>query len=79
MIALNGRLGSLPSLIPDDEVALNGFENLLFKQHVLLLSLGNNLLLAYSLHGVIFSMLYCGHLGITEMIIICARVLEVQF
>lgn len=80
MIAFNGGVRSLLSLIPDNEVALNGSENLLFKQHVFLLSLGNNLLLADSLHGVIFPVVYCCHLRITEIIIIiCARVLEEQF
>lgn len=48
--------------IPDDEVTLGGFKDLLLKQHVLLLSLGNNVLLADSLHGVICPMIHCGHL-----------------
>ena len=52
--------------IPDDEVALDGFQDLLLKQHVLLLSLGNNVLLADSLHGVIFPMIHSGHLRNTK-------------
>lgn len=47
---------------PDDEVALDGLQNLLLKQHVLLLSLGNYVLLADALHGVICAMIHCGHL-----------------
>lgn len=50
------------SVIPDDEVTLGGFKDLLLKQHVLLLSLGNDVLLADSLHGVIRPVIHCGHL-----------------
>ena len=56
--------------IPDDEVTLDGFQDLLLKQHVLLLSLGNNVLLADSLHGVIFPMIHSGHLRNTKTIFI---------
>lgn len=52
----------LPSVVPDNEVTLDGFKDLLLEQHVLLLSLGHYVLLADSLHGVIFPVLQRGHL-----------------
>lgn len=48
---------SLRTQIPDNEVTLDDFKDLLLEQDVLLLSLGNNVLLADSLYGVIFPML----------------------
>lgn len=51
--------------IPDDEVTLGGFKDLLLKQHVFLLSLVNDVLLADSLHGVICPVIHCGHLRMT--------------
>lgn len=51
---------------PDDEVALDGLQDLLLEQHVLLLSLGNNVLLADALHGVIGPVIHRGHLGREE-------------
>lgn len=53
---------SAVSVIPDDEVTLDGLKDLLLKQHVLLLSLSNNVFLADSLHGVICPMIHSGHL-----------------
>lgn len=66
-------LGGSDLQIPDDEVTLNGSEDLLLKQHVLLLSFGNNVLLADSFHGVIFTMVHCGHLRKTPTVIICLK------
>lgn len=57
------------SLIPDNEFTLHSFKDLLLKQHVLFLSLGNNVLLADSLHGVIFSMGQGGHLRRAKTVI----------
>lgn len=57
---------SVMSAIPDDEVALDGLKDLLLKQHVLFLPLGNDMLLADPLHGVIRPMIHCGHLRMTK-------------
>ena len=47
---------------PDDEVALECFQDLLLEQHVLLLSLGNDVFLADPLHGVVFPVFHGGNL-----------------
>ena len=47
---------------PDDEVALECFQDLLLEQNVLLLSLGNDVFLADPLHGVVFPVFHGGNL-----------------
>lgn len=67
MLKVRGQRSPNTPQSPDNEVTLDGFEDPLLKQDVLLLSLGNNVFLTDPLHGKVLSMMQSGHLRKTTI------------
>lgn len=65
MLKVRGQRSPNTPQSPDNEVTLDGFEDPLLKQDVLLLLLSNNVLLTNPLHGKVLPMVQRGHLGKT--------------